>query len=82
MSFPYDDFGNFIYYPQSPKPKKRIMYRLPVPLLLAVLACGSLGSQAYATISLPLNGGFDVSKPGTGGAVGGVVVGNFLKGVG
>lgn len=58
------------------------MYRLPVPLLLAVLACGSLGSQAYATISLPLNGGFDVSKPGTGGAVGGVVVGNFLKGVG
>lgn len=58
------------------------MKQLPVPSLLAVLACGSLGTQAYAAISLPLNGGFDVSKPGTGGAVGGVVVGNFLRGVG
>lgn len=58
------------------------MNRLPTRSLLPVLACGSLLSQAQAVISLPLNGGFDISKPGTNGAVEGVVVGNFLRGVG
>lgn len=59
-----------------------MMNRLVTSSLVAVLACGPLGTQAYAAISLPLNGGFDISKLGTGGAVGGVVVGNFLRGVG
>ena len=50
--------------------------------LLAAFVAGSLSHQAQATISLPLNGGFDISKPGTSGAVGGVLVDGFLKGVG
>lgn len=51
--------------------------------LLAVVACGLLSAQAGAApVSLPLNSGFDVSKPGTNGAIGGVMSGNFLKGVG
>lgn len=58
------------------------MKRLTTSSLLTIFACASLGTQAYAQIPLPLNGGFDVSKPGTGGAVGGVVVGNFLRGIG
>jgi len=58
------------------------MNPLTTPSLLAVLTCGSFVTQAHAVISLPLNGGFDISKPGTNGAVEGVVVGNFLKGVG
>ena len=58
------------------------MKSITTPSLLLVLACGSVGSQASAQIPLPLNGGFDISKPGTNGAVGGVLVEGFLKGVG
>lgn len=58
------------------------MNRLPTRSLLPVLACGSLLSQAQAAISLPLNGGFDISKPGTNGSIEGVLDSGFLKGVG
>jgi len=58
------------------------MNRLSTPSIFLVLACGSLGTQSHAEVPLPLNGGFDISKPGTNGVVEGVVVGSFLKGVG
>jgi hypothetical protein len=58
------------------------MKQFSAPSLFAVIAYVSLGTQANAAITLPLNGGFDISQPGTNGAVGGVVVGNFLRGVG
>jgi hypothetical protein len=50
---------------------------------LVVCAVGLMASQASAApVSLPLNGGFDISKPGTNGAIGGTVDGGFLSGVG
>lgn len=50
---------------------------------MALLAAGLMASQASAApVSLPLNGGFDVSKPGTNGAIGGTLDSGFLKGVG
>lgn len=55
------------------------MNRLSTRTLLATLACGLLSTQAYAA---PLNGGFDISKPGTNGAVGGTLDSGFLSGVG
>lgn len=58
------------------------MKRLTPSSLLTVLVSVALGNQVYAQIPLPLNGGFDISKPGTNGAVVGTVVGNFLRGVG
>jgi hypothetical protein len=59
------------------------MKQLPTRTLLAAVAAGLISTQAFAApVSLPLNGGFDISKPGTGGAVGGTLDSGFLKGVG
>lgn len=50
---------------------------------LVLCAAGLMASQASAApVSLPLNGGFDISKPGTNGAIGGTVDSGFLTGVG
>ena len=60
------------------------MHHLSTRTLLGVIGCGLLGAQAYAS---PLNGGFDITKPGTNGAVTGTLDGagafdSYVQGVG
>jgi len=57
------------------------MKRSLTPIALTLTTAGLLAAQASA-VTLPLNGGFDISKPGTNGAVGGTLDSGFTSGVG